>query len=287
MDFLVAKLYPDGIYCPKCGRITSHYRVRARTCYECQFCGHQEYPLVGTIFERSSKSLRLWFQAMYLMASTRCGISAKQLEREIGVSYPTAWRMFKVIRSLLDQNGDGPLSGHVEVDETWVGEASRWPDQEQDGARQVDDRAHGARGWRGRAWWASPGHRDGEHPQSDGRSVRAEHAIGFVVVAGFPRIVGTETVQAYEDRIVKVHHSLLPEFPGPDPVADALELGVKETGVTVHLINRELEAGPIVSQQALEVRDGENWHSLTQRLHQLEMQLLPAAVRTLVEGRRS
>jgi phosphoribosylglycinamide formyltransferase-1 len=114
-----------------------------------------------------------------------------------------------------------------------------------------------------------------------------EHAIDYVVVAGFPRIVGTETVQAYEDRIVKVHHSLLPEFPGPDPVADALELGVKETGVTVHLINRELEAGPIVSQQALEIRDGENWHSLTQRLHQLEMQLLPVAVRTLVEGRRS
>lgn len=113
-----------------------------------------------------------------------------------------------------------------------------------------------------------------------------EHAIDYVVVAGFPRIVGTETVQAYEDRIVKVHHSLLPEFPGPDPVADALELGVKETGVTVHLINRELGAGPIVSQQALEVRDGENWHSLTQRLHQLEIQLLPVAVRNLVEGRR-
>ena len=115
--------------------------------------------------------------------------------------------------------------------------------------------------------------------------VLEEHAIDYVVVAGFQRIVGAETVQAYEDRIVKVHHSLLPEFPGPDPVTAALELGVKETGVTVHLINRELEAGPIVSQQALEVRDGEDWHSLTHRLHQLEMQLLPAAVRSLVEGR--
>lgn len=114
-----------------------------------------------------------------------------------------------------------------------------------------------------------------------------EHSINYVVVAGFHRIVGTKTVQAYEDRIVKVHHSLLPEFPGPDPVADALELGVKETGVTVHLINPDLEAGRIVWQQALEVRDGEDWHSLTQRLHQLEMQLLPTAVRTLVEGRRS
>ncbi len=114
-----------------------------------------------------------------------------------------------------------------------------------------------------------------------------EHEIDYVVVAGFFRIVGTETVQAYEDRIVKVHHSLLPEFPGPDPVAHALGLGVKETGVTVHLINRELEAGPVVSQQALEIRDGDDWHSLTERLHQLEMQLLPAAVRTLVEQRRS
>jgi folate-dependent phosphoribosylglycinamide formyltransferase PurN len=56
-----------------------------------------------------------------------------------------------------------------------------------------------------------------------------EHSIDYVVVAGFPRIVGTETVRAYEDRIVKVHHSLLPELPGPDPVAEALELGVKET----------------------------------------------------------
>jgi hypothetical protein len=76
-------------------------------------------------------------------------------------------------------------------------------------------------------------------------------------------IVGTATVQAYQDRIVKVHHSLLPEFPGPDPVADALQLGVKETGVTIHLINPALEPAPIVSQEALEVRDGEDRHSLT------------------------
>jgi phosphoribosylglycinamide formyltransferase 1 len=116
--------------------------------------------------------------------------------------------------------------------------------------------------------------------------VLEEHSIDYVVVAGFPRIVGTETVHAYPDRIVKVHHSLLPEFPGPDPVADALEHGVKQTGVTVHLISRELEVGPIVSQQALEIHDGETWHSLVERIHQLELQMLPAAVRTLVEGRR-
>jgi transposase len=128
MDFLVAKLYPEGVWCPKCQRVTKHHRVKARTCYECQFCGHQEYPMKGTIFEGSATSLRLWFRAMYLMASTRCGISAKQLEREIGVSYPTAWRMFHQIRSLLDQDDDGPLSGTVEVDETFIGGKPRLGD---------------------------------------------------------------------------------------------------------------------------------------------------------------
>ncbi len=115
--------------------------------------------------------------------------------------------------------------------------------------------------------------------------VLEEHSIDYVVVAGFPRIVGTETVQSYPDRIAKVHHSLLPEFPGSDPVADALKHGAKETGVTVHLITRELEVGPIVSQQSLEIRDGETWHSLVERIHELEVRLLPTAVLALVEGR--
>jgi phosphoribosylglycinamide formyltransferase-1 len=117
--------------------------------------------------------------------------------------------------------------------------------------------------------------------------VLEEHSIDYVVVAGFPRIVGPETVHAYPDRIVRVHHSLLPAFPGLDPVTDALEHGVKQTGVTVHLIGRELEVGPIVSQQPLEIHDGETWHSLVERIHQLELQMLPAAVRALVDGRWS
>ena len=78
----------------------------------------------GTIFEKSTTSLQLWFYAMYLMASTRCGISAKQLERELGVTYKTAWRMFNKIRNqLMTDRDDEPLSGRVvEVDETaWGG----------------------------------------------------------------------------------------------------------------------------------------------------------------------
>jgi transposase-like protein len=129
LDWLVGHLYPRGvdglIFCPKCDKKTKHYRVKERTCYECQFCGHQEYPMRGTIFEGSSTSLRLWFYGIYVMASTRCGISAKQLEREIGVSYPTAWRMFNQIRSLLGQ-GDDFLSGTVEMDEAYIGGANKW-----------------------------------------------------------------------------------------------------------------------------------------------------------------
>jgi transposase-like protein len=125
LEWLVATLYPNGrdglLPCPTCGRETKHYRVKGRTCFECTACGHQEYPMRGTIFEGSSTSLRLWFYAIYLMSSTRCGISAKQLEREIGVTYPTAWRMFKQIRTLLGQDGDDLLSGTVEVDETFIG----------------------------------------------------------------------------------------------------------------------------------------------------------------------
>ena len=128
MDFLVRKLYPEGIFCPKCQRVTKHHRIKQRTAYSCQYCGHQEYPLKGTIFEGSSTSLRLWFYAIYLMASTRCGISAKQLERELGVSYPTAHRMFKQIRSMLGQD-DEPMGGTVEVDESYVGGRKQWAKQ--------------------------------------------------------------------------------------------------------------------------------------------------------------
>jgi phosphoribosylglycinamide formyltransferase-1 len=115
--------------------------------------------------------------------------------------------------------------------------------------------------------------------------VLEEHSIDYVVVAGFPRIVGTETVHSYPGRIAKVHHSLLPEFPGPDPVADVLKSGATQTGVTIHVIGRELEVGPIVSQESLEIRDGETWHSLAERMHELEVRLLPTAVLDLVEGR--
>src|SRR5438874_4810931 len=87
--------------------------------------------MVGTIFEDSATSLKLWFDAIYLMTSTRCGISAKQLEREIGVTYKTAWRMFHLIREQLMTQDDAPLSGDVEMDEMYVGGKARAKDRAQ------------------------------------------------------------------------------------------------------------------------------------------------------------
>jgi len=101
------------------GQTRKHHRVSGRTAYACDYCGNHLYPLAGTIFEKTTTPLRLWFYAMYLMGSTRCGISAKQIQRETGVTYKTAWRMFKQIRTLLSE--DVKLEGSpVEMDESYV-----------------------------------------------------------------------------------------------------------------------------------------------------------------------
>lgn len=115
---------PDGhtTHCPSCDKTRRFHRVKARPSYDCDTCGHHINPLAGTIFHKSSTSLHLWFYAMWLITSTRCGISAKQLERELGVTYKTAWRMFNLIRNqLMADEDDGPLTGEVEADETWIG----------------------------------------------------------------------------------------------------------------------------------------------------------------------
>jgi transposase len=119
---------PDGHHadCPRCERERKFHRTKTRAAYTCDTCGLHIHPQKGTIFERSSTSLHLWFYAMYLVASTRCGISAKQMERELGVTYKQAHKMMKRIRTLMGDDGE-PLSGDVEIDETSVGGKPRKP----------------------------------------------------------------------------------------------------------------------------------------------------------------
>jgi transposase len=121
LEWLKAQRWPDGVVpCVKCGVDRKHHRVTGRPAYACDYCGSMISPMAGTIFEKSSTSLRTWFYAMYLMSATRCGISAKQIQRETGVTYKTAWRMFKQIRTLMSE--DVSLEGEaVEMDETYVG----------------------------------------------------------------------------------------------------------------------------------------------------------------------
>lgn len=122
LEYLKEKRYPNGItYCAKCEQDRKHHRVTGRPAYACDYCGSMISPMAGTIFEKSSTALRTWFYAMYLMGSTRCGISAKQIQRETGVTYKTAWRIFKQVRSLLSED-DMRLEGStIEMDETYMG----------------------------------------------------------------------------------------------------------------------------------------------------------------------
>jgi transposase len=122
----------DGTHavCHKCRCTTEFARYQTsqqRQSWTCTGCGHHVHPTAGTIFHKSSTSLHLWFYAMYLMTSTRCGISAKQLERELGVTYKTAWRMAFLIRQrLMTQDSEPFASGNpVEIDETYVGGTRR------------------------------------------------------------------------------------------------------------------------------------------------------------------
>jgi transposase len=138
---------PDGetAHCPKCDQDRAFKRYEfatRRQSWTCMACGQHITPTAGTIFHKSSTSLHLWFYAMYLMSSTRCGISAKQLERELGVRYKTAWRMFNKIRNYLMTDDGPPLSGHVEVDETLLGGKIR-----NDARRKRD-----ALGWSPKRW---------------------------------------------------------------------------------------------------------------------------------------
>jgi transposase-like protein len=118
---------PDGenAYCPKCERERPFKRYatrQQRQSWTCTGCGHHIHPTAGTIFAKSSRPLTDWFYVMYLVSSSRCGVAAKQVERELGVNYKTAWRMLNRVRNeLMQQDDNEPLSGEFEADETYVG----------------------------------------------------------------------------------------------------------------------------------------------------------------------
>ena len=108
--------------CPKCGKHAKFYRMKRERAYECQHCRYQLHPTAGTFMHRSHLPLHKWFLAMFMFSTSRHGVAAKELQRQLGVSYPTAWRMGHLIRKHMeDVDGEWPLGGVVEADETLVG----------------------------------------------------------------------------------------------------------------------------------------------------------------------
>jgi len=102
--------FPGGVYCNKCKKTTRHYKLLERPVYVCKFCRSQVSPLVGTIFEKTTTPLRLWFYALFLMTHTRATISIKTLQHELGVTYKTAWRVYHGLLNLMKQNNADLLS---------------------------------------------------------------------------------------------------------------------------------------------------------------------------------
>jgi phosphoribosylglycinamide formyltransferase-1 len=112
-----------------------------------------------------------------------------------------------------------------------------------------------------------------------------DQQIDLVVLAGYMRIVSETLLAPYEGRIVNIHPSLLPAFPGLNAIGQALAHGVKVTGVTVHFVDGGMDTGPIIAQRAVEVADDDTEETLAAKIHPVEHELYPAVIRAIGEGR--
>jgi len=121
LDHLMTLRYGKELDCPKCGKHGKFTKIKKVPAYQCS-CGHHIHPMVGTPFEKSRTPLQKWFYAMYLFTTSRHGVPAKELQRQLGVTYKCAWRIGHEIRKYMaNVDGDSGLSGHVEIDEAYIG----------------------------------------------------------------------------------------------------------------------------------------------------------------------
>ena len=112
-----------------------------------------------------------------------------------------------------------------------------------------------------------------------------DEGVDLVVLAGYMKLAGKELVEEFRCRMMNIHPALLPSFPGTHGVGDALEYGVKVSGVTVHFVDEGLDTGPVIAQEAVPVEEGDDAESLHNRIHQAEYRVYPRAIRLFVEGR--
>jgi phosphoribosylglycinamide formyltransferase-1 len=112
----------------------------------------------------------------------------------------------------------------------------------------------------------------------------AEHGVELVVLAGFMQLLSSEFLARFPARVINVHPALLPAFPGLEAVQQALDYGVKVFGVTVHFVDEGVDSGPVILQRAIELPDTVEAHTVLDRLHEIEHELLPEAVRLIARG---
>lgn len=135
------------------------------------------------------------------------------------------------------------------------------------------------------AWTFNP--KDYSSREEYEREILAElrgRGIGLVVLAGYMRILTPVLVEAFEGKMINIHPSLLPAFPGMHAIRQALEHGSKVTGVTVHFVDGGLDSGPIIAQRAIEIGEDETEASLAERMHAAENVLYPWVVRQFAAG---
>jgi len=114
LNDIFTRRYGASKSCPSCKKETTFYRVKSRKSYACQFCGYQIYPLAETVFHK------FWFHAIFLFSTSKNGVSAKELQRQLGVTYKTAWRMGHQLRRLMEHHKSLP-TGDVEAERSFYG----------------------------------------------------------------------------------------------------------------------------------------------------------------------
>ncbi|SDQ29667.1 phosphoribosylglycinamide formyltransferase [Carnobacterium viridans] len=111
------------------------------------------------------------------------------------------------------------------------------------------------------------------------------HAVDLIVLAGYMRIIGPTLLRAYANRILNIHPSLLPSFPGKSSIQDAFDANEKETGVTVHVVDAGVDTGPIIAQEKVIILPEDTLDSLEDRIHQVEHRLFPQVIQKVIENK--
>ena len=121
LRYVMRRKWPDGFRCPRCAHDQA-YLITSRRKYQCKRCGHQTSVTANTVFHKTRKPLRDWFWAIFLVATRTTGSSARQIQYDLGLSYPTAWSWcHKIRQAMADRDVDYTLQGLIEVDDTYVG----------------------------------------------------------------------------------------------------------------------------------------------------------------------